>query len=181
MTTNKYILVKVLKPRTSTIKFKVEGGTTTPNFFELESTAPQALTDQWEQMVFHYPDATGTYPTVAMLPDFSDPVDLTEDIVLYIDDIVSSPTGTVPTGIKQPESLNVLVFPNPVKSTLYFENLKDIDQIVVSNMVGQQMLVARNITGESASINVSSLSKGVYMVTIYDKSGNTAIKKIVKK
>jgi len=181
MTVNKYILMKVLKPRISTVKFKVEGGTTTPGFFELESTAPQTATDAWEQMVFYFPDATGTYPTIAALPDFSDPVDLTEDIVIYIDDIVSSPTATgVPTGVKEPEQLNVFVYPNPVKSTLYFDNLKNVDRIVISNMVGQQMLVSRNITGEKASINVASLSHGVYMVTIYNKDGNTAIKKIVK-
>jgi hypothetical protein len=181
MTTNKYILMKVLKPRISTVKFKIEGGTTNPTFFELESTAPQTKTNEWEQMVFYYPDATGTYPTIAALPDFSDPVGLDADIVLYIDDIVSSPTATgVPTGIKQPEALNVSVFPNPVKSTLYFNNMKDVDRIVVSNMVGQQMLVSRNITGESTSLNVSSLSNGFYMVTVYDKNGNSAIRKIVK-
>jgi hypothetical protein len=181
MTTNKYILMKVLKPRISTIKFKIEGGTTNPTFFELESTAPQTKTDAWEQMVFYYPDATGTYPTIGALLDFSDPVDLAEDIVLYVDDIVSSPTATgIPSGIKQPESLNVSVFPNPVKSTLYFDNLKDIDRIVISNMVGQQMLITRNITGEKTSISVSSLTNGVYMVTVYDRKGNTAIRKIVK-
>jgi hypothetical protein len=181
MTTNKYILMKVLKPRISTIKFKIEGGTTNPTYFELESTAPQTKTDAWEQMVFYYPDATGTYPTIAALLDFADPVGLDGDIVLYVDDIVSSPTADgVPTGIKQPESLNVSVFPNPVKSTLYFDNMKDVDRIVISNMVGQQMLVSRNITGERASINVSSLTNGMYMVTVYDKTGKTAIRKIVK-
>ncbi len=132
-------------------------------------------------MVFYYPDATGTYPTIAVLPDFIDPVGLDADMVMYIDDIVSSPTGGgEPTGIKQPESLNVSLFPNPVKSTLYFENLKDVDRIVISNMVGQQMLVSKNISGETTSMNVSSLSKGIYMVTIYDKNGKTGIKKIVK-
>jgi hypothetical protein len=181
MTANKYILMKVLKPRISTIKFKIEGGTTDPTFFELESTAPQTKTDAWEQMVFYYPDATGTYPTIAALLDFADPVDLESDIVLYVDDIVSSPTADgVPTGIKQPESLNISVYPNPVKSTLYFDNMKDVDRIVVSNMVGQQMLVSRNISGERTSINVSSLSNGLYMVTVYDKKGNSSIKKIVK-
>jgi hypothetical protein len=181
MTTDKYILMKVLKPRISTIKFSIEGGTTDPALFTMESTAPQAKTDEWEQMVFYYPDATGTYPTIAVLPDHSDPVNLTEDIVLYIDDIVSSPTETgIPTGIKQPESLNISVYPNPVKSTLYFDDLKEVDRIVVSNMVGQQLLVSRNITGERTSVNVSSLSNGIYMVTVYDKKGNTAIRKIVK-
>jgi len=180
MTTNKYILMKVWKPRISPVKFKIEGGTTDPTSFELESTAPQTVTDGWEQMVFYFPDATGTYPKIAALLDFIDPVGLDGDIVLYVDDIVSSPTGGAPTGIKQPESLNVSVYPNPVKSTLYLDNLKDVDRIIISNMVGQQMLVTRKITGEKTSVNVSSLSNGMYMVTVYDRNGNSAIKKIVK-
>jgi hypothetical protein len=180
MTTNKYILMKVWKPRVSPVKFKIEGGTTDPTSFELESTAPQTKTNGWEQMVFYFPDATGTYPTIAVFPDFIQPVGLDKDIVLYIDDIILSPTAGMPSGIKQPESLNISAFPNPVKSTLYFDNLKNIDRIVISNLVGQQMMVSRNITGEKTNMNVSSLPGGVYMVTVYDMNGNTAIMKIVK-
>jgi len=181
MTDNKYILVKVLKPRISPIKFKVEGGTTTPAFFEIPSVDEQTQTDAWEQMVFNFPDATGEYPTIGMLLDMADPVDLEEDIILYVDDITLSPTATgVPTGVVQPEKMNVSIFPNPVKSMLNFENMKDVDRIVISNMVGQQVLVRRNIGSESTSINVSSLSRGVYTISIYDKKGSTTIKKIVK-
>jgi hypothetical protein len=72
------------------------------------------------------------------------------------------------------------MYRNPVKSTLYLDNLKNVDRIVISNMVGQQMLVTRNITGEKTSISVSSLTNGMYMVAIYDRNGNSAIKKIVK-
>jgi hypothetical protein len=181
MTENKYVLVKVWKPRISVVKFKIQDGTTSPATFEFASVSPQTKINAWEQMVFYYPAATGTYPTIAVEPDFSDPVGLMEDTVMYIDDIVSSPTATgIPTGINQPEQLNSLVFPNPVKSTLYFENLQHVDRIVLSNMVGQQMIMTRNIAGERASMDVSSLTNGVYIVTIYDKDGNRSIKKIVK-
>lgn len=182
MTNNKYILVKVWKPRVSTIKFKVEGGTTNPSFFELESTAAQTKTEEWEQMVFHFPDATGEYATIAMLPDFSDPVDLTEDMIMYIDDIVLSPTETgIPSGVVDPkEREEIGIFPNPVKSTLNFENLKDVDRITISNIVGQQVMVTRNIRTEKVSINVSSLTNGIYMVSVVDKNGNTTVRKVVK-
>jgi hypothetical protein len=182
MTNNKYILVKVWKPRVSTIKFKVEGGTTNPSFFELESVSPQATTNAWEQMVFHYPDATGEYATIAMLPDFSDPVGLDEDMVMYIDDIVLSPTETgIPSGVVDPkEREDVGIYPNPVKSTLNFENLKDVDRITISNIVGQQVMVTRNIRNEKVSINVSSLTNGIYMVSVVDKNGNTTVRKVVK-
>jgi hypothetical protein len=86
LTTNKYIHVQVWKPRVSPIKFKVEGGTT-PNY-EIESVEPQTLTEEWETIVFHFNDATGEYPIVAFMPDFADPVNLTEDIVIYFDNII---------------------------------------------------------------------------------------------
>lgn len=181
LTDNKYFLAKVLKTRISPIKFKIEGGTTTPNSFELESLDPQTKIGEWEQMVFQFPDATGEYTGIAMLLDMMDPVGLDEDIVLYVDDIILSPTATgVPTGVKPAEKLNINIFPNPVKSTLYFENLKDVDRITISNTVGQQVLVRRNISNEKASINVSFLNKGIYMISIYDKNGNSTIRKIIK-
>lgn len=182
MTNNKYILVKVWKPRISTLKFKVEGGTTTPSFFELESVDPQTKSEEWEQIVFHFPDATGEYATIAMLPDFSDPVDLTEDMIMYIDDITLSPTATgIPSGIEDPKERDELsIFPNPVKSTLNFENLKDVDRIAISNIVGQQVMVTRNIRTEKVSINVSSLTNGIYMVSVTDRNGKSTVRKIVK-
>lgn len=180
LTTDKYMLVKVLKTRISPIKFKIEGGTSDPTFFELPSTEEQTLTDAWEQMVFHFPDATGTYPTIGLLLDMADPVDLTEDIIIYVDDIVLSPTAGVPTGIPEPGNVEISIFPNPVKSTLNFRNMKDVDRITISNIVGQQVMVTRNISTENISINVSSLNNGVYLVTVYDTKGNSVVRKIVK-
>ncbi|HJZ41174.1 MAG TPA: T9SS type A sorting domain-containing protein [Bacteroidales bacterium] len=181
LTTNKYMLAKVLKTRISPIKFKIEGGTSTPAFFELPSVEEQTMTDAWEQMAFHFPDATGTYPTIAMLLDMADPVGLTEDIIIYVDDIVLSPTATgVPTGIDEPGKVDILIYPNPVKSTLNFRNLKDVDRITISNIVGQQIMVTRNISTGNISINVSSLNNGVYLVTVYDTKGNSVVRKIIK-
>jgi uncharacterized cupin superfamily protein len=181
MTNNKYMLAKVLKPRISPVKFKVEGGTTDPAFFEVPSIDAQTKVDEWEQMAFHFPDATGEYPTIAMLLDMADPVDLDEDIIIYVDDIVLSPTATgLPSGIDTQEKPNISMFPNPVKSTLNIENLKDIDRISISNIVGQQVMVTRNIKTERVAINVSSLANGVYMVSVIDRDGNATIRKIIK-
>jgi hypothetical protein len=86
VTVNKYVHVKVWKPRISPIKFKLEGGAA--GTLEIESTGPQTTTGAWEDMVFDFTSKTGTYPIIAFLPDFSDPVNLTEDIVIYFDDII---------------------------------------------------------------------------------------------
>ncbi len=102
VTTNKYVHVKVLKPRISPIKFKIEGGP--DGVLEAFSTADQTQVDKWEDMVFDFSSMSGAYPIIAFLPDFSDPVGLANDITIYFDDIRlnNDPTPmTPPTQIVQ--------------------------------------------------------------------------------
>ena len=88
MTTKKYVHVDVWKPRISPLKFKVEGGP--GGTFELFSIEEQTLTNEWETITFHFPDADGDYPVISFMPDFEDPLTLDEDIVIYFDNIVLS-------------------------------------------------------------------------------------------
>jgi len=48
---------------------------------------PQTKINEWEDMVWDYTDMSGAYPIIAFMPDKADPVDLTEDITIYFDDI----------------------------------------------------------------------------------------------
>lgn len=86
VTTNKYVHVKVWKTRISPIKFKLEGGAA--GTLEQGSMSAQAVTGAWEEIVFDFTSKTGTYPTIAFMPDFQDPVSLSEDLTIYFDDIV---------------------------------------------------------------------------------------------
>jgi len=86
VTTNKYVHVKVWKPRISPIKFKLEGGSS--GTLEIASMTPQTTFGAWEDMVFDFSTKTGTYPTIAFTPDFEEPLTLTEDIVIFFDDIM---------------------------------------------------------------------------------------------
>jgi len=86
VTTNKYIHVKVWKPRISPLKFKIEGGAA--GTVEIFSKYDQTLTNAWEDIVFDFSDKTGKYPIIAFLPDAADPVGLTEDMTMYFDDII---------------------------------------------------------------------------------------------
>lgn len=92
VTENKYVHVKVWKSRESVLKFKIEGGDA--GTIEIESMNPQTKTNEWEDIVFDFSEKTGTYPIIAFLPDFEDPVTLTEDITLYFDDIILSNDAT---------------------------------------------------------------------------------------
>lgn len=86
VTTNKYVHVKVWKPRISPLHFKLEGGAA--GTLELPSTQAQIKTGAWEDIVFDFTSKTGTYPTIALMPDFEDPLTLTDDITIYFDDIL---------------------------------------------------------------------------------------------
>jgi hypothetical protein len=99
VTTNKYLHVKVWKPRISIMKFKIEGGAA--GTLEIPSMNPQTLTNQWEDIVFDFSEKTGTYPVIAFLPDFSDPVNLTSDITIYFDDIILNNDPNPVTGPPQ--------------------------------------------------------------------------------
>jgi len=182
MTENKYVSIKVWKPRISGVKFKVEGGTTDPTFFELPSLSPQTKTEEWEELVFHFPNATGTYTRIAVLPDFNEPVGLTEDIVLYVDEIVFHPTDPTaePTTVNDPDKSDFTVYPNPVTGTLYLENLMNAESISIYNSTGHRVLVQKGLTSSTARINVSSLASGVYMISVQDKAGSQSITKFVK-
>ncbi|MFO8028525.1 MAG: choice-of-anchor D domain-containing protein [Cyclonatronaceae bacterium] len=81
----KYIYVDVWKPRISPLRFKVEDGDT-PDL-EIESMVPQTKTEQWETIVFDFSEKDGEWNVIAFMPDFADPVDLDEDIVIYFANI----------------------------------------------------------------------------------------------
>jgi len=86
VSTNKFVHVKVWKSRISPVKFKIEGGTA--GTVEIFSMYPQTKIDAWEDMVFDFSAKTGTYSIIAFMPDFEDPLKLTEDITIYFDDII---------------------------------------------------------------------------------------------
>ena len=127
MTDYKYVSVNLLKPRISVVKFKVEGGTTNPSFFELPSTNPQTKTDEWEKLTFNFPDATGKYGTIAMLLDMADPVNLTEDIIIYVDDI------TLRTQASGGDSIVIEDFQTLVLNQLSNDPLTNDSLIIVDN------------------------------------------------
>lgn len=89
LTTNKYVHVKVWKTRITPVFFKIEGGSGVPTFLEKASDAPQTQTGKWEDIVWDFSSMPATtYPIIGLQPDREDPVTLTDDIIMYFDDIV---------------------------------------------------------------------------------------------
>ncbi|MBC8004760.1 MAG: T9SS type A sorting domain-containing protein [Verrucomicrobia bacterium] len=105
VTQNKYVHVKVWKPRISVLKFKIEGGTA--GNLEIPSMSPQTKTGEWEDIVFNFTEKTGKYPIITFMPDFEDPVTLTENDTIYFDDIVLNNDPTPMVAVQQVISVDM--------------------------------------------------------------------------
>ncbi|MHA3786834.1 T9SS type A sorting domain-containing protein [Flavobacterium hauense] len=66
-------------------------------------------------------------------------------------------------------------YPNPAASSLNIENINGIDAISVTNTLGQKIFT-QAINSNSAQIDVSSLNKGVYFVTVTSGSASKILK-----
>ncbi len=178
----KYTHYQVWKPRISPLRFKVEGSEETDDF-ELESMEPQELTEEWETITFHYPDAAGAYPIIAVMPDFEDPVELENNIVIYLDNIILSNSAEDPlaTSIEEGE-LPVQValrqnYPNPFNpaTSITFE-LNNPEQVTlkVYNVKGQEVATLadgfHNAGEHQVSFDAGNLSSGVYFYRLQTSS-----------
>lgn len=170
----KYTHYQVWKPRVSPLRFKVEGSEDTDDF-EFESMEPQELTEEWETITFHYPDAAGSYPVIAVMPDFEEPLELEENITIYLDNIILSNSADDPlaTSIEQDE-LPVQValkqnYPNPFNpaTSITFE-LNNTEQVSlkVYNALGQEVATLvdglRSSGQHQVSFNADDMSSGIY-------------------
>jgi photosystem II stability/assembly factor-like uncharacterized protein len=70
---------------------------------------------------------------------------------------------------------SITAFPNPTSGALTIAG-KNINQIVVSDVLGKQIAVTNYVATDSASISLDSLAKGVYMLTVSNEKGTSVIK-----
>ena len=179
VTTNHYMHVKVWKPRISPLKFKIEGGDA--GTLETFSMAPQTSTGVWEDIVFDYTSKTGLYPTISFMPDFEDPLTLTEDMIMYFDDIILNNDPNPITGIDVVSKANeVTVYPVPFNNSLVVNTAVNFKSIIITSNLGQQILKLENPGIGTTTVNTSELATGLYFVTCYPKSGNPFALKIMK-
>ena len=179
VTNYQYMHVKVWKPRISPIKFKIQGGTA--GDLETFSTGPQTSTGVWEDMVFDFTSKTGPYPTISFMPDFEDPLTLTNDIVIYFDDIIlNNDPNPIVTGLGIMKANNFTVYPVPFNNFLTVNTTVDLKSVIITSAIGQQVVKMENLSVGTTTTNTSELATGLYFVTFYPKSGNPYIMKIMK-
>lgn len=77
---------------------------------------------------------------------------------------------------------NVAVYPNPASTmvTIALNNAtENIQSIDVYSMLGKKVVELNNITSNQATLNTSSLAKGVYLVEINSNTNGKLVKKLV--
>ena len=75
-------------------------------------------------------------------------------------------------------SVSFRYYPNPVNDMLNFSSVAGLQSVEVYNMLGQQVL-AKEVSGNEATVNMASLTPGSYLVKVQANGGTKNIK-IVK-
>lgn len=75
-------------------------------------------------------------------------------------------------------SSNFKVYPNPTDNTLNVKSNIDLTEIQINNLLGQNII---RKTDNFETINVSNLSKGMYIITMKTINGQSTSKRFLKK
>lgn len=97
--------------------------------------------------------------------------------LLYLDDITILEAPTMGTSVKEMNTLSI--YPNPADNIININNNSGIEKIEINAINGQRVLVVKPLSSTTA-IDVSFLSGGVYIVTIYS-DGVTENLKLIKR
>ena len=69
----------------------------------------------------------------------------------------------------------IYIFPNPFQNELTIQSEQPIEQIEIYDFIGRRILSSRQ-----ATLNLENINNGVYILTIYLKSGQRLDRKIIK-
>ena len=82
----------------------------------------------------------------------------------FIDDVSMELDATM--SLTDLQKFNFNAYPNPAKDVLKLSATESIDKIEIYSLLGQQVL-KQNVNNNTAEINISDLSKGIYLVKTY--------------
>lgn len=153
----------------------IASATTTPN-----------TNGAWEQLSFTLTsDATVGFDEVNMWFAVSwtdgdpDGTNALNGDVIYIDNIVAAPIVNGTLGIEKisKDDASVKLYPNPVRDVLNITaEGRNVSKIEVYSILGRKVLDVEN----TKTVNVSTLSRGVYVSKIYGDDDSVSTKRFVK-
>jgi hypothetical protein len=150
---------------------QIEVGTLNNNTETATFTLKQAIdvTSEWTQTIVDFTDYVGTDSYIGLRLNAGD----TPFLSMFIDDVIwSTSLGNTPF------NNNAFTFyPNPVKDVLNLSYNKNISNVAVYNVLGQEIMV-RNINSNQSQLDMSSLSSGTYLVKVTADNADKAFKVI---
>ncbi len=100
----------------------------------------------------------------------------------FPDDTIYFSGSTLSTQIREINTKEINVYPNPVSDNLVaeFPNSSAVQQhLIIYNSMGE-IVLKENFVGQKHSVNVSSLNTGIYLVKINANGAGTIRRQIVK-
>lgn len=99
-----------------------------------------------------------------------DPAAITYTIVI---------TDNDPNGIKeQRQAVNFVLYPNPAKESVVVKSDRNIETIEMVDMIGNVVIVQKEVRAQNLEINTTTLKAGIYFVRVYS-GGAVSVKKVV--
>ncbi|MFA6867685.1 MAG: T9SS type A sorting domain-containing protein, partial [Bacteroidales bacterium] len=90
---------------------------------------------------------------------------------LYIDDL----SIRVAVDVEEPQNIDVMVFPNPANADIQIQANYTINKVDVYNLLGQKVL-SQHYNTKYATLQVSDLTEGLYIVKVNTDNGEIVSK-----
>jgi hypothetical protein len=105
----------------------------------------------------------------------------------WVDNIVLPGMGTLcvedmddNVGVESPEEITFSVFPNPTTGMLHVQCSEPVQQIVIYDLSGRQIMSYNGQAEQLNTLNVNSLTSGVYFIRILTQDNQSSISKFIK-
>ncbi len=83
-------------------------------------------------------------------------------------------------GVENPAEITFSVFPNPTTGMLYVQSSEPVQQIVIYDLSGRQIMSCNGQAEQLNAINVNNLNSGIYFIRILTTDNRTSISKFIK-
>jgi len=106
-----------------------------------------------------------------------DDISFTANVYYIFDVTMNTSTGndqvtmtTSALSINEVETTDLLIYPNPAKSSLNISSFSNIQRVEIFNLVGQ-LIATESYNAENVNINISDLSNGLYIAKVTTTDG----------
>jgi hypothetical protein len=81
---------------------------------------------------------------------------------------------------KQASYQQVSVYPNPVGDMLFIQNEAEMQEIMITNIVGQEVVRMKLENRSFFELSTADLERGIYILSVYGKDGQVGLAKFIK-